>query len=1039
MNPKPTKVQLEQKIRELEQEKKLFAETAGKGEERYRAIFEHTGNATILIAGDTTILLANSLFAALTGYSREELEGKMSWTVFIAPEDLTRMKEYHVRRRVDPASAPDIYEFGLKTRTGEIRHILLTVGLIPGTKESIASCLDITESRRAMEALGQSEEKYRNILETMEEAYFESDLQGNYRFFNDAFCRIVGYSPGELSGLSYKEICLPENYERLLGIYNDVFRTKASRKMEVDEIVRKDGTRRKIEFSASLMRGPHGDPIGFRGIARDVTERVKAQQAVLESEKRYRLLAENLTDVIWVLDADMKYIYVSPSVERLRGYTPEEALGQSIREVLTPDSYRQVADLFSREIAVERSGQAHGKAWTQNLELEMVCKNGSTVWTEVKINILYDERGEPQGIVGVTRDISQRKRAEQTLKKSEELYRTFFEHTATANMIVAEDNTVLMVNSNFEKIMGYFRDEVEHKMSWTQFVVEEDLANMKTYHAQRRTKQGGAPDSYEFRAVIRSCEVRNMHMSVAIIPGTTSSIASFVDMTDRRRAEDALRQSEERFREMARLLPQTVFESDGSGKLTFVNEAALTRFGFMPEDMEKGVNFIDVLAPEELPRARANFLRVLAGESLGLSEYRARKRDGTTFPALVHSTRILKNGKTVGTRGFVVDISEKKAMEDQLLRSQKMEAIGTLAGGIAHDFNNLLMGILGNVSLMLMHMEEGHPFHERLKSMEEYVQRGSELTRQLLGFARGGKYEVRTTPLGEFVRKSAEMFGRTKKEIHIHHRTAENLWPVDVDRGQMDQVLLNLFVNAWQAMPGGGNLFLSLENVEIGPAEAQSGGVEPGRFVKLIVADTGVGMDEATRARIFDPFFSTKERGHGTGLGLASVYGIIKNHGGFVRVESEKGAGAAFMIYLPASTREMKEEPGRESRIFKGKGTILLIDDEKMIVDVATEMLKELGYTVFSADGGRPGIEIFEQNKGRIDLVILDMIMPDLGGRETFEALAKSEPSVKVLLSSGYSLGSQAKAIMDMGCRGFIQKPFSMVDLSEKVRQILEG
>ncbi len=1039
MNRKPTKAQLEQKIQELESEKRLFAETAGKGEERYRTIFEHTGNATILIAEDTTILLANSMFASLTGYTRENIEGKMSWTVFIVPEDLARMKDYHTRRRLPLDSVPGIYEFRLKTRTGDLRHILLTVGLITGTKESVASCMDITESKQALQALARSEEKYRNVLETMEEAYFESDLEGNYTFFNDAFCRIGGYSPQEIASMGYKDLCAPENYKHIRQVYKNVLMTGASRNMEVDEIIRKDGIRRNIEFSPSLIRGPAGEPIGFRGIGRDVTDRIKAQEALQDSERRYRLLAENLTDVIWVLNRDMKHVYVSPSVERLRGFTPEEAMRQSLKEVLAPASYRKAVEVFTREVVVERSGSGHDRGWVQNLELEMLCKDGSTVWTEVKMNILYNDQGEPEGILGVSRDITERKRADQELKKSEELYRTFFEHTATANMIIAEDTTILLVNSNFERVMGYSRNEVEHKMSWTDLIVEDDLTQMKQYHIQRRQLEDAVPDSYEFRAVIRSGEIRNFYMSVAMIPGTTNSIASFIDMTDRWKAEEALRQSEERFRQMARLLPETVFESDDTGKLTFVNEVALNRFGFSPDDMEKGVHVLDVLTPEEYPRAQENFLKVLEGEDLGLREYRARKHDGTTFPALVHSTRILKNGKPVGTRGFVVDISEKKAMEEQLLRAQKMEAIGTLAGGIAHDFNNLLMGILGNISLMLIQTEEGNPFHERLKNMEEYVQRGSELTRRLLGFARGGKYEVRATNLDKFVLKSAEMFGRTKREIRMHHKTVDNLWYVDVDRGQMDQVLLNLFVNAWQAMPGGGDLFLSLENAEISRVGAQAWDVKPGKFVKLTVTDTGIGMDEATRVRIFEPFFSTKERGHGTGLGLASVYGIIKNHGGLIRVESEPGIGTSFMIYLPASTKKKEEEAVKDSRIHKGEETVLLIDDEKMIVDVATAMLEALGYKVFSAAGGRRGIETFELNRDTINLVILDMVMPDIGGRETFEALIKSKPSVKVLLSSGYSLDSQAKEIMDMGCKGFIQKPFSMVDLSEKVRLVLEN
>jgi len=405
----------------------------------------------------------------------------------------------------------------------------------------------------------------------------------------------------------------------------------------------------------------------------------------------------------------------------------------------------------------------------------------------------------------------------------------------------------------------------------------------------------------------------------------------------------------------------------------------------------------------------------------------------------MHSTVIIRNGTPAGVRGFIIDISDKKILEEQLIRAQKMEAIGTLAGGIAHDFNNLLMGVLGNVSLMLLNMESSHPFYDRLKNVEEYVHQGSELTKQFLGFARGGKYEVKPTHLGDFVHRSSEMFGRTKKEIRIHRKVQEGLWAVEVDRNQMEQVMLNLFVNAWQAMPGGGDLYLSTENIELRDSDATPLGVEPGRFVRVSVTDTGVGMDDSVRARIFEPFFTTKGKGRGTGLGLASVYGIVKNHRGFVTVESRKGAGATFTIYLPASDKPAQEEQRISAEAPKGRETILLIDDEKMVLEVGSEMLKRLGYEVLTASGGRAGIETYRSNRDCIHLVVLDMIMPDLGGSETFDGLLDIDPNVKVLLSSGYSLVGQAREIMEKGCRGFIQKPFGIHDLAEKIRKILDG
>jgi two-component system cell cycle sensor histidine kinase/response regulator CckA len=390
------------------------------------------------------------------------------------------------------------------------------------------------------------------------------------------------------------------------------------------------------------------------------------------------------------------------------------------------------------------------------------------------------------------------------------------------------------------------------------------------------------------------------------------------------------------------------------------------------------------------------------------------------------------------TLNFLRDITPQKKLEAQLQQMQRMEALGTLGGGVAHDFNNLLMGIQGRTSLMLMDKDSSHPDFEHLKGIEDYVKSAANLTKQLLGFARGGKYEVKPTDINELVKKSSNMFGRTKKEIKIHGKYQKDVWTIESDQGQIEQVLMNLYVNAWQAMPGGGELYLQTENVSLDEDYIKLFGIEPGRYVKISVTDTGVGMDEATRQRIFEPFFTTKEMGRGTGLGLASVYGIIKNHGGFINVYSEKGEGAAFNIYLPASESEVRgRRPEVSEDVRHGDETVLLVDDEDMIIDVGEQLLQKLGYEVLIARSGKEAIEIYEKDKDKIDIVILDMIMPDMSGGDTFDSLKETNPEIKVLLSTGYSIDGQATEILNRGCNGFIQKPFNMKQLSGKLREIL--
>jgi CheY-like chemotaxis protein len=283
------------------------------------------------------------------------------------------------------------------------------------------------------------------------------------------------------------------------------------------------------------------------------------------------------------------------------------------------------------------------------------------------------------------------------------------------------------------------------------------------------------------------------------------------------------------------------------------------------------------------------------------------------------------------------------------------------------------------------------------------------------------------------------MFGRTKKEIRIHTDHLQDTWTVDVDRGQIEQVLLNLFVNAWQAMPGGGDLHLLSENVALDETYQMPYRVEPGRYVKLSVVDSGVGMDEATQKRIFEPFFTTKEMGRGTGLGLASAYGIIKNHGGHINVYSEKGRGTTFNIYLPASDKAVVQEAPKPRELRRGNETILLVDDEDITIEVGAEILVELGYQVITARNGQEALAVYGDKADAIDLVILDMIMPDMGGGRTYDELKKIDPEIKVLLSSGYSISGEASEILARGCNDFIQKPFNMKQLSEKMRSILDA
>ncbi len=529
--------------------------------------------------------------------------------------------------------------------------------------------------------------------------------------------------------------------------------------------------------------------------------------------------------------------------------------------------------------------------------------------------------------------------------------------------------------------------------------------------------------------------------------GEDEFLAIIRDITGRRVAEEALRESEAKYRTILENMEEGYYEVDLAGKLTFFNEA-FSRIVDMPRDQLTGMNNRQFMSNATARKIFRAFNQVYqTGRPARNIELETIRKDGSIrhveISAYLNKDR---EGEPIGFRGIALDVTdrklaekEKQKLESQLQQAQKMESLGTLAGGIAHDFNNLLMGIQGRTSLMLMDKEASHSNIEHLKGIETYVKNAAELTKQLLGFARGGKYEVKATDVNDLIHRNSTLFGRTKKEITIHSKFQEEIWPVEVDPGQIDQVLMNLYVNAWQAMPGGGELYLETENVILDENSVKPFLIEPGRYVKISVTDTGIGMDKEILARIFDPFFTTKEKGRGTGLGLASAYGIIKNHGGFINATSEKGEGTTFNIYLPASESEVVREKALHEDVRTGSETILLVDDEEMIIDVGEQLLEELGYQVLTAIGGKEALEIYRENREQIDMVILDMIMPDMTGGDTYDRLKEINPHVRTLLSSGYSVNGQATDILNRGCNGFIQKPFKMEELSRKLRKILKA
>jgi PAS domain S-box-containing protein len=477
-----------------------------------------------------------------------------------------------------------------------------------------------------------------------------------------------------------------------------------------------------------------------------------------------------------------------------------------------------------------------------------------------------------------------------------------------------------------------------------------------------------------------------------------------------------------------------------TGHYQYINPQFTTLLGYSIEDIPTGSVWFKNAFPNKTYRRQViqkwiNDIEPIKSGQAKSRTFTVTCKDGSL--KTIHFRSVAMENRDV----FVIyeDVTEKSILEMQFQQAQKFEAIGTLAGGIAHDFNNLLMGIQGRSSLMVMDLNGSHPHREHLKAIEECVRSATGLTKQLLGFARRGKYEVKPIDINQLVLDSITMFSRTRKEIHVHSKIEPSPLVVEADPGQIEQVLLNLYVNAWQAMPDGGALYLETNTVVLDEDDCKPHGARPGRYAKVSVTDTGIGMDEETRRRIFDPFFTTKEKSRGTGLGLASAYGIIKSHGGMIAAYSEPNHGATFNIYLQISDKPIHPEMDMEGKMVQGSETVLLVDDEQLIIDVGRALLKKLGYHVVIANSGLEAVEKVTDRGDDIDLVILDLIMPGLDGGKTFDRIREIRPKLPVLLASGYAINEQATEIMRRGCNGFIQKPFNVAELSQKIRTIMEA
>ena len=753
----------------------------------------------------------------------------------------------------------------------------------------------------------------------------------------------------------------------------------------------------------------------------------RVEKSRQESEELFGKLIAAIPDAVVRTDVEGQILFVNEIAFQISGYDRAELEGKNILQFIAPEDHEKAVEnmklMFDRKLGPS--------------EYHFIMEDGEKLLFEVNSDVLRGKDGSPYGIVNICRDITERKQAEDALRESEERYRSLFKNNHSVMLLIDSENAdIVDANPAAITFYGWSHEELTSMKitdinTLTDDQIFQEIERAKT---QQRRK-------FYFCHRLASGEIRDVEVysGPITVHGRELLYSIIYDITERKKTEDALRKNEEKYRLLIDNLPNIVFKGYKDGSIYLIDDKIELLTGYKKDAFNsRKMNWFDIVVEEDKEKMKQIFIEALKTNKSYIREYRIKTKVGETLWVQEGSHIVCdESGEIEYIDGAFLDITRHKKLEIQLQHVYRLESIGTLAGGIAHDFNNLLMGIQGRTSLMLMDTDSSHPHFEHFNGIIDYVKSAADLTKQLLGFARGGKYEVKPTELNALIRNENRMFGRTRKEINIHEKFKENLWAVEVDRTQIEQVLLNIYVNAWQAMPGGGDLYIQTENIIIDEEYSKPYQVEPGNYVKISITDTGMGMDEATQQRIFDPFFTTKEMERGTGLGLASAYGTIKNHNGFINVYSEHGEGTTFNIYLPASEKEAVKEKEIDEELIRGTETILLVDDEDIILDVGQGIIEKLGYEVLIAKSGKEAIGIYKKNQDQIDMIILDMIMPDMGGGETYDKLKEINPGIKVLLSSGYSIDGEATKILERGCNGFIQKPFNMTDLSKKIWEVL--
>jgi len=785
----------------------------------------------------------------------------------------------------------------------------------------------------------------------------------------------------------------------------------------------------------------HSSPISFAekkilfSIIHDITERKKAEESLQRSQA---MLArtEGIAHVgSWEWDVEADKVTWSEELFRIFHRSPADGAPSFSEhaELYTPEDVERLR-------AVVAEAVSNGRPY--EIELRAIRKDGETRHCLARGHAEMGPEGRATRLFGSFQDITERKRMEETLRASEERFRTLLEVSPTGFWATDPIGKNTYVSPYWTKMTGISKEDAQGD-GWSSGLHPDDKDAIFAGWAQASIH--GEPYDSEFRFIQPDGHCVWVLCKALAVKTDEGNIAEWLgtitDITERKRSEEKLRESEEQYRAVVNNLHIGISVINHNMEIVAINPFFAAYF----PHVRAGEGQVCYVAyndpPSSEPCSYCPCVLTFQDGKVHESETDTPAGDRIRHFRIVSCPVKDENGQVELVIELVEDFTERRALYAQLAQAQKMEAVGTLAGGVAHDFNNILQVALGYSELLLGDESLPERYEADLAKIHESAKRGADLVQRLLTFSRKTESKPQPLDLNPRVNEMQKMLERTiPKMIEIRVSLSEDLAKIFADQTQVDQVLMNLAVNARDAMPEGGKLVIETANVVIDEDYARSHlEAKPGRYVLLRVSDTGSGIDKETLEHIFEPFFTTKGLGQGTGLGLAMVFGIVKQHQGFIKCYSEVGHGTTFKIYLPALLAETPPDlPVIPSSLQGGTETILLVDDEELIRDLGKRILSKAGYTVLAASNGREALDLYRSNKGNISLVMLDLIMPGMGGKQCIEGLLKIDPDVKVLVASGYSAGGPTKQALSSGAKGFVAKPFDMRQVLEMVRKTID-